>query len=39
MKYTAEQRTYILSKVKDIRFDAIPEGIKDFWINYKNVNL
>jgi hypothetical protein len=36
--YTDEQKAFILSKVKDIRFDAIPEGIKRFWINYKNVN-
>jgi len=34
--YTEADKKYIMSKVKDIRFDAIPEGIKDFWINWKN---
>jgi len=38
MKYSKEQKALIKSKVKGIAFDNIPEGIKQFWINFKNLN-
>jgi len=35
--YTEAEKKYIMSKIPDMKWDCIPEGIKDFWINYRNV--
>lgn len=37
MKYTTQEKALIKSKVKGIRWDAIPESLKQFWINYRNI--
>jgi hypothetical protein len=37
MKYTPEQKKYIQSKIK-MKWEKIPEGLKIFWTEYKNVN-
>jgi hypothetical protein len=38
MQYTPEQKKYILSKVK-MKWDNIPEVLKIFWTEYKNVKV
>jgi hypothetical protein len=36
MNYTQSQKKYILSKIK-MKWDKIPEALKIFWVEYKNV--
>jgi len=35
--YTEADKKYIMSKVTGIRWEAMPESLKQFWINYKNL--
>jgi len=37
-KYSPSERKYILSKIKGMKFSAIPETLKTFWIDYKLKN-
>lgn len=37
-KFTDEEKEYILSKVIDIPWRAIPDSLKIFWINWRNNN-
>jgi len=37
-KYSLSERKYILSKIKDIKFELIPENLKTFWLDYKLKN-
>jgi hypothetical protein len=36
--YTEQEKEYIMSKIKDIRWEAIPDSTKIFWINWRNKN-
>lgn len=37
MEYTEEQIKFIMSKIPDIKWEDIPNELKQFWVNYKNV--
>lgn len=37
-KYTQEQKDYICSKITDIPFKLISEGLKDFWLEWREKN-
>jgi hypothetical protein len=37
MNYTPKQKAFIKSKIKGIRFEAIPDSLKQFWINFKKI--
>jgi len=35
--YTEEQKKYIMSKIPDMKWDNISDVLRDFWINYRNL--
>lgn len=38
-KYTLNEKEFILRKIPNMAWEKIPESLKDFWLNYKNVKL
>ena len=36
--YTEDQKAYILSKIKDMRWEVIPDSLKKFWLEWRQKN-